>query len=478
MAMSPELGAIDTPIGPRADALARWRATGWPGGKSEAWRFTSLDRLAKARLTPADAAGKTAKAGAKAGAGAGAGSGAGAGLAAQLDAHLVGFVNGVVDESTLKGLPAGISLGRLAEDAPAQARLAEIAPAGHPVSDLSLAVMSSGLVLDVSGRVDKPIFLMFEGEGAGLCAHPVILVRLADGARLEIAEYHNAGCGLSAPLAGFEIGRGAHLDHVKVQNDRPGATHLAASGAVIEAKGRFRGFALCVGAGLARLETHVRFAGEDASCELSAIYMGRAGQHHDITTFMDHAKPNCVSDQHIRGVLDDDARGVYQGRVRVAPDAQKSDGRQMSRALLLSARAEADAKPELEIHADDVVCAHGATVGELDRDQLFYLTSRGIPDDQARAMLVRAFLIDTIDSFENERLAGLLRPAAETWLDVADAAGARRATGSAKGAKAGKSAKGAKAVKSAKGAATAKKAKGAKAAKSAKTGRAAGTGKR
>ena len=156
--------------------------------------------------------------------------------------------------------------------------------------------------------------------------------------------------------------------------------------------------------------------GDEADCQLSAIYMGRGSQHQDITTFMDHAVANCTSNQIIRGVLDDTSRGVYQGKVHVAPDAQKTDGQQMSRALLLSRKAEADAKPELEIYADDVICAHGATVGELDATQLFYLTSRGIPYEIARSMLIEAFLIDTIETIENETLAGLLRPVAEAWL--------------------------------------------------------------
>ena len=118
----------------------------------------------------------------------------------------------------------------------------------------------------------------------------------------------------------------------------------------------------------------------------------------------------------IRGVLDDRARGVYQGKVRVAEDAQKTDGQQMSRALLLSRKAEVDAKPELEIYADDVVCAHGATVGELDATQLFYLTSRGIPEAQARAMLIEAFLIDAIDSVEIDSLSQILRSVATQWM--------------------------------------------------------------
>ena len=118
----------------------------------------------------------------------------------------------------------------------------------------------------------------------------------------------------------------------------------------------------------------------------------------------------------IRGVLDDRARGVYQGKVRVAEDAQKTDGQQMSRALLLSRKAEVDAKPELEIYADDVVCAHGATVGELDATQLFYLTSRGIPEAHARAMLIEAFLIDAIDSVEIDSLSKILLNVATQWM--------------------------------------------------------------
>ena len=131
---------------------------------------------------------------------------------------------------------------------------------------------------------------------------------------------------------------------------------------------------------------------------------------------MHHFMPNCTSNQVIRGVLDDTAKGVFQGKVLVARDAQKTDGQQMSRALLLSRKAEADAKPELEIYADDVVCSHGATVGELDETHLFYMKSRGIEEDVARAMLIEAFVADALEEIQDEELAVILQGAVSAWM--------------------------------------------------------------
>ncbi|MEC8673931.1 MAG: Fe-S cluster assembly protein SufD [Pseudomonadota bacterium] len=401
--MQPDLSAVPASGGVRGAALARWQETGWPGPRAEAWRYTSLARLSDVDLAPV-----TGLAGGLAGPGAAA--------AAGINAHVIRFENGVVDPASMSGLPGTVSVATLDGDEPAMARLADLAPAGHPVSDLSLAVMNGGFVMDVAGAVETPVMLMFEGDDAGASAHPAILVRLAPGASIQIAEWHQSAVGLAAPLIGYDIAAGARLEQVKVQAEGAATTHLAATGVALGEGASIAGFSLSTGGALARLETHVAMQGEGADCQLSAIYMGRGAQHQDITTYMDHAVANCTSNQIIRGVLDDSARGVYQGRVHVAPDAQKTDGQQMSRALLLSRKAEADAKPELEIYADDVVCAHGATVGELDATQLFYLTSRGIPFETARAMLIEAFLIDTIETIENELLAGLLRPVAEAWL--------------------------------------------------------------
>ena len=401
--MQPDLSAAIGDTGVRADALARWQDGGWPGPRVEAWRFTRIDQLAERDLVRADGlAGESA--------------GPGAAAAASIGAHVIRFENGVLDAGCLDGLPDGVTARDLAGDEAALQRLAELAPNGHPVSDLSMAAMTGGLLIDVSGTVAAPLMLLFEGAQADCSAHPAILVRLAAGAHLQLAEWHQSAVGLSAPLIGFDVGTGARLEQVKVQDEGAETTHLAATGMALAEKASIAGFSLSVGGSLARLETHVAFLGKEADCQLSAIYMGRGEQHQDITTFMDHAVAECTSNQIIRGVLDDRSRGVYQGKVHVAPDAQKTDGQQMARALLLSRKAEVDATPELEIYADDVICAHGATVGELDATQLFYLTSRGIPYETARAMLIEAFLIDTIETIENEAFAGLLRPVAEGWL--------------------------------------------------------------
>lgn len=399
----PDMEAVMTGEGVRADALARWRQDGWPGPRAEAWRFTRVDGLAARDLVPT-----TGLTGAAGGPGVAAGEG--------ISAHVIRFENGVLDPSGLTGLPSGLTVGDLAEDEQALSRLHDLAPKGHPVSDLSLAAMTGGIVIDVEGTVTPPLMLVFEGGETNASAHPAILVRLSPKSHLQLAEWHQSDVGLAAPLIGLDIAAGARLEQVKVQAEGAATTHLAATGIALAEGASIAGFSLCTGGALARLETHVGLVGTGADCELSAIYMGRGAQHQDITTYMDHAVAECTSNQIIRGVLDDSARGVYQGRVHVAPDAQKTDGQQMARALLLSRKAEADAKPELEIYADDVVCAHGATVGELDATQLFYLTSRGIPYETARAMLIEAFLIDTIETIENETLAGLLRPVAEAWL--------------------------------------------------------------
>ena len=401
--MLPDLAAITTTSAVRSAALADWQASGWPGPRAEAWRFTRLAALDDRQFVQSGDLAELPSGGA-------------ADAAAGIGAHVLRFVNGVIDPAGMVSLPSGIAMSRLEGDEDAMMRLRELAPAGHPVSNLSLAVMSAGILIDVTGHVDTPLMLVFEGTGADLSAHPVVLLRLADGAQLQLAEWHETSVGLAAPLMGCDIAAGARLEQVKLQVESGATTHLSATGVALGEGASIDGFALSVGGQLSRLETHVAFAGEGADCKLSAIYMGRGEQHQDITTYMDHAVPNCTSSQIIRGVLDDRSRGVYQGRVHVAPDAQKTDGQQMARALLLSRKAEVDAKPELEIYADDVVCAHGATVGELDATQLFYLTSRGIPEDIARGMLVEAFLIDAIETIENELLAGLLRPVAEAWM--------------------------------------------------------------
>ena len=401
--MQPDLSNLVVSGPVRNAALTAWQQQGWPGPRVETWRFTKLDKLGARDITPASLLSPTT-------------AGGGLAMAQGIGAHAIRIINGIIDPASLEGLPAGLTAGNLHDDQDAQDAMMALAPPDHPVSNLSMAVMSGGLVLDVAGEVAQPLALIFEGDDASLSAHPVVLIRLAPAARMVMAEWHQSAVGLSAPLIGLDLAKRASLDFIKIQAEDSATSHLAATGVLLAGQARVAGFSLSVGGEMARLETHVTMAGEGANCQLSAIYLGRGRQHHDITTVLNHDIGHCTSDQVIRGVLDDRARGVYQGKVRVAEDAQKTDGQQMSRALLLSRKAEVDAKPELEIYADDVVCAHGATVGELDATQLFYLTSRGIPEAQARAMLIEAFLIDAIDSVEIDSLSQILRSVATQWM--------------------------------------------------------------
>ena len=405
--MQLSLDGVTGLTGVREGAQRRWQNTGWPDHRAEQWRFTRLSGLQKMDLRFAESVAIKAE-------------NREFSAAMPDNAAFLSFSNGVFDQASLDNLPKGVKASQLDGDEVTLLAVAELVPQSHPISDLSLAAMTSGIHLEISGSVEIPIVLAFTGDDNSLSAHPVVSIKINDGASVVIAEWHRSNVGLSAPLMAIEVGKKARLDYAKVQQDSAASTHLAATGLKLGDGSIFDGFQISVGGKLARLETHITLAGENADCTLSAIYLGRASQHHDITTNMNHLKGHCLSSQVIRGVLDDKARGVFQGKVHVAPDAQKTDGQQMSRVLLLSRKAEADAKPELEIYADDVLCAHGATVGELDENQLFYLASRGIDAQTARAMLISAFLDDAIDSIKHDVLSAMLRPITTAWMTDVD----------------------------------------------------------
>ena len=202
----------------------------------------------------------------------------------------------------------------------------------------------------------------------------------------------------------FDIHDGASLTYVKAQTEDDAAFHLGRTRARLGEKAVLDAFVLSTGGRLARSEVLVEHAGEFSKSAVNGVYIAHEAQHLDQVTRMDHAVPNATSDQVFKGVLSGKSRAAFQGTVLVRQDAQKTDARQANHTLLLSRQAEIDTKPELEIYADDVKCAHGATVGELDRLQLHYLKSRGIPETQARVMLVEAFVAELADGIAREDL--------------------------------------------------------------------------
>ncbi len=205
-------------------------------------------------------------------------------------------------------------------------------------------------------------------------------------------------------MAEIHVAPGAHLTHIRVQQEAATAFHVSTVYADVGTGGTYDSFTLNLGGRLSRTEVHVGLNGAKAIAHLNGANILAGSQHADFTSVVGHIAPNCTSRQTVKNVLAGRSRGVFQGRIEVARDAQKTDGYQMNQALLLSPDAEIDSKPELEIFADDVKCSHGATVGELDAEQMFYLRSRGVPEAEARSILVRAFLAEALDAIADETI--------------------------------------------------------------------------
>ena len=222
------------------------------------------------------------------------------------------------------------------------------------------------------------------------------------------------------------IGDNARLDHVRLVEDGREAFNISSAVVTLGANAHFNTFGMTSGAGVSRYQATIAFAGEGSRVETNGVNLLNGRQHADTTLFLDHAVPNCASREVFRAVVDDRAHSVFQGRIIVRPDAQKTDAKMMTRALLLSDEAEADNKPELEIFADDVTCGHGATTGALDESLLFYLRARGLSEKEAQALLIQAFVGEAIESIANDDLRELAIAAARA---LAGGAGHDHASG-------------------------------------------------
>lgn len=282
-----------------------------------------------------------------------------------------------------------------------------------PIATLNALLAEDGATLRVEPGVDAGVLLLIsigrDLAGRIVAFHPRHDITLGENAALTLVEIATGqGAYLHNPVARIELSRGARLTHVRLQQESPDAYYLGEVRARIAEAASYDSFTLTTGAALSRAEIHAELAGPQGHAALNAAQLLGGTQHADFTTVVSHAAPHCASRQTVKNVLAGKSRGVFQGKIEVARAAQKTDGYQMNQALLLSPDAEIDSKPQLEIYADDVKCSHGATVGELDGDQLFYLTSRGIPAAEARQMLVHAFLADALDLITHDGARALL----------------------------------------------------------------------
>ncbi len=399
----------------RAEARARI-ADGLPSTRIEAWKYTNLTPLAALDFAAPDT---TMPAALRPGA------------FDAVEGPCLVFVNGRLSphHSNLDALPDGVRLAGLAQallDDPAsiESRFGDTAPLnGDSMAAFNTAFAADGCLIEIAGEVavDRPVRLRFvAAPGAGpLAYHPRVIVRLEAGSRLALIECHEGPDGettWSNPVTEIRIGENAALAHVKLQIEGDGAYHTALTKAALEGGGRYESLVLTLGARLSRNEIHVGLEGEGAECRLGGGYMMRGTQHVDNTTVIDHLVPDCVSREVYKGVLDDRAHGVFQGKIVVWKDAQKTNGHQLSRTLLLSPKAEIATKPELEIYADDVKCSHGATVGELEDDQLFYLRSRGLDLRTARALIVEGFMGELLDAITHEGTRAVLAARIAAWI--------------------------------------------------------------
>lgn len=415
-ALAPRLAALTLPVEAgfaaraRRDALDRLTATGLPGRRDEYWRWTNPTALnapaaPAARVFVADEAP----------------------IFGDLDRLKVVFVDGVFDAAasddlTLEGVEitrlAAATEGHWAEAFYGTLEAAGQEPVKRPFAALNTAAATDGLLLRVTGRPSKPVHVLYIHSQEQ--SDPVLhhCVKLEPGAELTLLENGPAGARFNNVLE-VDVAEGARFHHLRAQgrdHERRAITHIfgrVGEGAL------FKSFTLTVNGVLTRNECVLTLAGDDAVAHLAGAALGDGAKDafvHDDTVFITHQALRGESRQVFKKVLKHGALGIFQGKILVKPGAQKTDGYQISQSLLLDDDSQFLGKPELEIYADDVKCSHGSTTGAIDETALFYLRSRGVPTEEARALLVLSFLADAIEEIEDDGLKAQIVSRLEAWL--------------------------------------------------------------
>jgi Fe-S cluster assembly protein SufD len=403
----------------RAAAFNHFVLAGLPHSRVEAWKYTDLRRLMRdakplAALPDAKARERARDAGR---------------LLAGLGFRRLVLVDGtfVPELSDLAALETGLLVRSMAEalalDEPLLSQgLGPIVPADEPALALNTALASDGVVITVSPGViiERPIHLVFVNSSATPAAMVTrSLVVVGGGARATIVETHEgrdrSDYQVNTVLQ-LVVGDEARVDHVKVTREGNAAIHVATLLANIGARAEFNELGFTTGGAVVRNQQFVLLAGEGTVANLRGLSLLADRQHADTTLVVDHAAAGSQSREVFKAVVDDEARAVFQGKITVRQQAQKTDAKMMTRALLLSDKAETDGKPELEIFADDVQCGHGSTTGTLDDQLKFYLMARGIPEKEAEALLIQAFAAEVVETIGHEGVRDALMDAIAGWL--------------------------------------------------------------
>ncbi len=394
----------------QAAAMARLAAMGLPTRRDEYWRYTDPTSLnapeapGAARFNPGDE------------------------IPAfdAIDRLKIVFVDGVFDAAASDDLAlSGVVIERLAEAGQTDVHWAQglygvleargQTPVARPFAVLGTALARDGVLIRVTGQAARPVALIYvhESEASDAILHHCVKVEA--GASLTLLE-SGPGAARLTKVMEVEVCEGGSFHHIRLQgrdHERRAATHVFAH---LGAGALFKSFTLTANGRLTRNEAVIDLAGPGAIAHLAGAAVGDGAFHHDDTVFVTHSAPNCESRQVFKKVLMNGAVGVFQGKILVKPGAQKTDGYQISQSLLLDEDSQFLAKPELEIYADDVKCSHGSTSGAIDDTALFYLQSRGVPRASAQALLVLAFLAETIQEITDEAIAEDIRSRLEGWL--------------------------------------------------------------
>lgn len=377
---------VTMPASLRERAAETFEKLGWPTTRIEEWRYTNLAPVQKIAWRTDDAP-----------------------KAVDSPATLAGrnvlellFVNGrfmVQSGESPFGTPDRVSIADWERNA---------------MVALNTANAQDGARIEIPANaiVEGFIHLLFVGQGDGIWSHPRNVIVVGNNAQVTIVEsYVGSGSYFTNAVTEIIAGENAIVDHYRLECESPTAFHVGNVYIEQQRAASVTSRSVVVGGALARSETHVALAGEGASIVLDGLFVGAGSQHLDNRTVIDHIEPHCESYELYKGILDDTARGIFDGRIIVRPDAQKTVSKQENRNLLLSETAIVDSKPTLEIHNDDVKCNHGSTIGQIDAEQLFYLQSRGISEDEARNLLVLAFAGQIVDRMKIEPVREQIRRA-------------------------------------------------------------------
>jgi len=355
----------------REQAAQRFAQLGWPSTKLEEWKYTNVAPIAR--------------------------------------------VDWRFDDMGRALVPSTFINGRGTTNATSHPLFAKYADyMRHPFVALNTANAQDGALIVVPDGeiVDGFIHLRFVGEGDGVWSHPRNLIVVGRNAQVKILEeYSGRGSYFTNAVTEIVAGEGAVIDHTRLQCESGDAFHVSTVQIHQERASSVTARTIAFGGALSRLETNVALKGEGASAMLDGLFVLRGRQHVDNQTLIDHARPHCDSLELYKGILDDSARGIFDGRIIVRPDAVKTNSRQVNHNLLLSETAIVDSKPTLEIHNDDVKCNHGSTIGQLDEEALFYLRARGIGENDARNLLVYAFASQIVDRIGVEEVREQVRRA-------------------------------------------------------------------